>query len=156
MLARRSFRATLVVLALGLVIVGAALAAKPIGIPTYKQCTTKTKCSATASSNANGSALSLIFNNQKCSEFTVLNSGYFGSPNPSKKTGKFTIKRDLNGYAPGDQTPHVVHVSVTGTVHFKKSIVGSYTAKTDAPDCKASAQKSVKFKLKFAGLVYGG
>ena len=156
MLARRSFRATLVVLALGLLVAAAAFAAKPLGIPTYKQCTTKTKCSANANSNPNGSALSLNFNNTKCPEFTVLNSGSFGSANPNKKTGKFSIKKDLNGYSPADQMQYVVHLALSGTVRFKRSIVGSYTAKTDAPDCKASAQKPVKFSLKFAGLVYGG
>ena len=40
--------------------------------------------------------------------------------------------------------------------HLKKSIKGSYSATTDAPDCPASAQKATTFNLKFAGLVYGG
>jgi hypothetical protein len=136
----------------------AAVAKRPAGIPTYKQCTTKTKCSAQATSNPNGSALSLTFVSSKCPEFSqVLNAGILGSVNPSHKTGKFKIVKDVSGQSPKDSSYHVFHVTITGVAKFKKSITGSYTATTTGtPDCPASAQTPTKFNLKFAGLAYGG
>ena len=158
MLTRRPFRAALLACVLLLLTsAAAAVAGKRQGIPVYKQCTTRTKCSGQASSNPNGSALTLTFVNAKCPEFSqVLSSGMFGSANPNRKTGKFKIVKDVSGQSPKDQTYHVFHVTVTGVAKFKKSIKGSWSATTDAPDCPASAQKPTTFNLKFAGLVYGG
>jgi hypothetical protein len=155
----RSVRAALVACALLLLAVAAAtaVAAKPKGIPIYKQCTTRTKCSAQATSNPNGKALALNFSSAKCPEFSqVLSSGVLGSVNPNSKTGKFKIVKDVSGQSPKDQSYHVFHVTISGVAKFKKSIKGTWSATTDAPDCPASAQKPTTFKLKFAGLAYGG
>jgi len=155
MLARRSARAALVACALLLLTAAVALAAKPPGIPTYKQCTTKTKCSANAYSNPNGTGLALNIQNAKCPEFSYV-LGNTGSVNPNRKTGKFKIVRVVQAQSPKDQTYYKFDMKITGTVKFKKSIIGSYTITTTAPDCPASAQKATKLKLKFAGVVYGG
>ena len=156
----RSVRAALVACALLLLTVAAAtaVAAKPVGIPIYRQCTTKTKCSGQATSNANGKALSLTFISAKCPEFSqVLTSGLFGTVDPNRKTGKFKIVKDVSGQSPKDQSYHAFHVTVTGVAKFKKSIKGTWTATaTDVPDCPASAQKPTAFNLKFKGLAYGG
>lgn len=155
MLARRSARAALVACALLLLTAAAALAAKPAGIPTYKQCTTKTKCSANAYSNPNGTGLVLNIQNAKCPEFSFV-FGNLGSVNPNRKTGKFKIAKKLQAYSAADQKYYPFDVKISGTVKFKKSVIGSYTVTTTAPDCPASAQKANKLKLKFAGVVYGG
>ena len=154
----RSVRAALVACAALLLTAAAAAAvAKPQGIPIYKQCTTRTKCSGQAISNANGKALSLTFISAKCPEFSqVLTSGLFGTVDPNRKTGKFKIVKDVSGQSPKDQSYHAFHVTITGVAKFKKSIKGTWTATTDAPDCPASAQKATAFNLKFKGLAYGG
>ena len=154
----RSVRAALVACAALLLTAAAAAAvAKPQGIPIYKQCTTRTKCSGQAISNANGKALSLTFISAKCPEFSqVLTSGLFGTVDPNRKTGKFKIVKDVSGQSPKDQSYHAFHVTITSVAKFKKSIKGTWSATTDAPDCPASAQKPTTFNLKFAGLVYGG
>ena len=154
MLARRSARAALVACALLLLTAAVALA-KPQGIPTYKQCTTKTKCSANAYSNPNGTGLTISLLNKKCPEFSFV-LGNIGSVNPNRKTGKFKIAKVVQAQSPKDQTYYKFDMKIAGTVKFKKSIIGSYTITTTAPDCPASAQKATKLKLKFAGVVYGG
>jgi hypothetical protein len=154
MLARRSARAALVACALFLLTAAVALA-KPQGIPTYKQCTTKTKCSANAYSNPNGTGLTISLFNKKCPEFSFV-LGNIGSVNPNRKTGKFKIAKVFQAQSPTDQTSYPFNVKIAGTVKFKKSIIGSYTITTTAPDCPASGQKANKIKLKFAGVVYGG
>jgi len=155
MLARRSARAALVACALLLLTAAVALAAKPPGIPTYRQCTTKTKCSADAYSNPNGTGLAISFFNTKCPEFAAVFANT-GSVNPNRKTGKFKISKVVQAQSPKDQTSYKFDLKIAGTVKFKKSVIGSYTITTTAPDCPASAQKATKFKLKFAGVVYGG
>ena len=158
MLARQPFYATLVALAAALCLAAVATAAsKPVGIPTYKQCITKTNCSASASSDPNGKNLQINFSKVKCPLYlSVMNSGIFGPVQPSRSTGKFSLTKDLPAYDQKSATSYMVHLKLTGTAHLKQSITGSYTATTDFKGCSAASQKATAFKLKFGGLVYGG
>ena len=157
MLARFFTRPALVACLVAILATTVAVAAKPKGFPTYKQCVSKTSCSAQASSDPNGRNLNLTFIKVKCPVFqSVLGGQAWGAIQPNRKTGKFSIKNDVQAQSQKDMKYYVVHVKVTGTARLKKSITGSYTATTDAPDCTPATQKPTKFKLKFAGLAFGG
>ena len=139
MLARRSAPAALVACALFLLTAAVALAAKPAGIPTYKQCTTKTKCSANAYSNPNGTGLALNIQNAKCPEFSFV-LGNTGSVNPNRKTGKFKIAKVVQAQSPKDQTYYKFDMKITGTVKFSKRGSEQRTYVHVLPEAAAAAE----------------
>ena len=156
MLRRLLARAGLLGCSLAIAATTASLAANPGGIPTYRQCS-KSACSATARSAVTGRNLVLQVLRARCSAIQRgLRAATLGPAQPDRRTGRFSTHNDIQTQSSRDHHYYVVHVAVTGTVRFKKSITATVTATSKAPECPAASQRPATFKLKYTGLTHGG